>query len=360
MNITGIEVIRHNPGVAVGVVVGEKLAVNPGDTVRVHMTVDYRGLAIDGAIWTAIGWQVGVVIPEFIEVFNSRTPVHFDESLDFVTYEIDCDVPITNISGYEIEFGLYGNVLDMYAKVIEVPGPDIFTPIYEDIIEWGKPIEEYELIQHTIYPYAYVYDGDVEITTATFRIDPFAPSAWAAKKLADSVASEAAKNGSRVIELKAYVDTSPLLWTDIMIELTATPIGGVTAAGVGAIGIPLWASILIIALAVIGVIVAITLAVKTITGLFQHKPLSEEIKKTWSRESLIAVIGDFEVKLEQTPTPPEALEAMSDQELRDYCNTLGEEIVPPEVSWLPLVLVGGACVLGAGAAIALAPRRKKE
>ncbi|GAI81087.1 unnamed protein product, partial [marine sediment metagenome] len=127
MNITGVEVIRRNSGVALGVVAGEKLDVEVGDTVRVHMTVDYRGLAIDGAVWTAIGWQTGVIIPEFIEVFNSRTPVHFDESLDFVTYPIDCDVEITDISGYLIEFGLYGNVLDLYAKIMEVPGPDIFT-----------------------------------------------------------------------------------------------------------------------------------------------------------------------------------------------------------------------------------------
>ncbi|GAI56074.1 unnamed protein product, partial [marine sediment metagenome] len=227
-----------------------------------------------------------------------------------------------------------GTILDMYAKIMEVPGPDVFTPFYIGVIEWTKPIEEYELIQHTIYPYAYVYDGDVEITTATFRIDPFTPSAWAAEKLADSVASEAAKKGSRVIELKVYVDTGPLLWTDIMIELTATPIGGVTAAGVGAIGIPLWASVLIIALAVIGVIVAITLAAKTIAGLFQHKALTPALKEPMSRKTLIGLINDYEVKLEETkpeftPKPPEEIEAMSDDELRDYCDQLAEWIAPP-------------------------------
>ena len=230
----------------------------------------------------------------------------------------------------------------------------------DDIFITGD--KEFELIQHTIYPYAYVYDGDVEVTSATFRIDPFTPSAWAAKKLADSVASEAAKNGSKVIELKASVDTSPLLWTDIKVELTATPIGGVTAAGVGAIGlIPIWASILIIALAVIGVIVALTILVKTIAGLFQHKALSEEIKVTWSRETLISVIGDFEEKLELTPTPPGDLEEKSDQELRDYCNQLAEEIVPAGagIPWALVAVGGGLAVLGVGAAIALAPRKKE-
>ncbi|GAI18884.1 unnamed protein product, partial [marine sediment metagenome] len=116
MNITGIEVIKRNPSVAaMGVVAGETLPVNVGDTVRVHLTVDHRGPETDGAIWTAIGWQVGILIKEFIEVFSKRTPVHFDASEDFVTYQIDCDVPITDITGFSIEFGLYGNILDMYA-----------------------------------------------------------------------------------------------------------------------------------------------------------------------------------------------------------------------------------------------------
>ncbi|GAJ24545.1 unnamed protein product, partial [marine sediment metagenome] len=142
MTITGIEVIRRNPGMAaIRVPVGETLPISVGDTVRVHMTVDYRGLAVDGAIWTAIGWQVGVIIPEFVEVFNSRTPVHFDESLEFITYEIDCDVPITDISGYFIEFGYYGNVLDMYAKIMEVPGPDIFTDKYMGAFEVAEEVE---------------------------------------------------------------------------------------------------------------------------------------------------------------------------------------------------------------------------
>ncbi|GAI98343.1 unnamed protein product, partial [marine sediment metagenome] len=92
----------------------------------------------------------------------------------------------------------------------------------------------YNLIQHTIYHFAYIYDGDDEVTTATFRIDPFTPSAWATEKLAEKVKTEAEKMGSRVLELKAYADTRPLLWSDIKIDLKATPIGGVTAASVGA------------------------------------------------------------------------------------------------------------------------------
>jgi len=358
MVITGIEVIRGNPGATIGVVVGEKLPVAVGDTVRVHMTVDYRGPAIDGTVWTAIGWQVGIVIPEFIEVFNSPTPVHFDESADYVTYPIDCDVPITDISGFMIEFGLYGNVLDMYAKIMEVPGPDIFTPTYSGVIEVEVEVPpKVELLQHTIYPYAYVYDGDIEVTTATFQTDPLTPADWAAEKFAEAVANEVEKEGGRVIELKVYVDKAPLLWTNFRIEASSTPLGGAVGVGI-AVGIPIWAAILIAALAIAFLIAVITWSIKTITETFTHKPISEEIKKAMSREALTILANDFEEKLERTQTPPEELEQMSDQELRDYCDQLAEAITPPEVAWLPLAIVGGLGVLGIGAAIALAARRE--
>ena len=91
------------------------------------------------------------------------------------------------------------------------------------------------------------------------------------------------------------------------------------------------------------------------------EPLSPEIKEAWSRGTLIGTINDFEVKLERTPTPPEEFEEMSDQELRDYCDQLAEQIVPPEVSWLPLAILGGLGLLGVGgAAVAFAMAKPKE
>jgi len=220
------------------------------------------------------------------------------------------------------------------------------------VVTEAPPTEE--LIQHTIYPYAYVYDGDVEATVATFRTDPFTPSAWAARRFADALEDEVAKAGGQVLEMQVYVDTTPLLWTDFRIEVTSTPLEG--SVGVG-VGIAFWALIIIAALAIIAVIVAITLSVKTIVSLFTRKPLNEEIKKTWSRGTLISIIGDFEVKLERIPTPPEELEGMSDQELRDYCDQMAEAIVPPEVEWVPLVVVAGIALLGVGAATVFVLRK---
>ena len=375
MNITGIEVIRRNPGIAIGVVteekrpvavgalVGEKLPVAVGDTVRVHMTVDYRGLAMDGAIWTAIGWQVGVVIREFIEGFNSRTPVHFDESEDFVTYPIVCDVDVTDISGFLIEFGLYGNVLDMYAKIMEVPGPDIFTDINMGFIEVViEAPPQVELIQHTIYDFAYIYEGDEEMTTSTFKTDPFTPSAWMADKFANKLEEEVRARGGHPLEVKVYVDKTPLLWTNFRIEVSSTPIGGVAEASPGiAFGIPIWAAILIACLAITLVIVVATLAFKTVMAEFKRKPGLEDVKPAWGKEALILDIQDAEEYWERPLTPVETLEGMSEEELRVHLDKIAEEEVPPvEISpWVALALVGGLGILGVGVAVALAARRKE-
>ncbi|GAH93350.1 unnamed protein product, partial [marine sediment metagenome] len=70
-----------------------------------------------------------------------------------------------------------------------------------------------------------------------------------------------------------------------------------------------------------------------------------DIKPTWSRETLTKTINDTEDFLEYPLTPPEELEAMSDEDLRHYLNALGEAVVPPVLDMWPLILLG---VLGAG------------
>ena len=54
MNVTGIEVIRRELGVAVGVVAGEKIELTYGDTLRVNVSFDYRGLAGAATLYGAI------------------------------------------------------------------------------------------------------------------------------------------------------------------------------------------------------------------------------------------------------------------------------------------------------------------
>ncbi len=344
--------------------VDEQLMVNPGQTATVHMTVDYRGKAIDGSIYTAMGWQVGIVIPEFYETFNSLTPVHFDASYDFTTYEFDCDVDILTLR--PAEELLYGTLLDMYAKIVGVPGPDIYTPFYTGVIAWGKPIEEYELIQHTVSHFAYIYDGDNETTIVTLKTDPFKPADWVPEKFISELEREARESGVRVLETKVYVDTSPLFWTDYRIEVTSTPSGEVTGVGVG-IHIPgIIVNIILFALAIAFGIFVISWAVKQFLGVFERKVGLEDMKPTWGKEALILDIKDTEGwlkkegRLEQPVTPAETLEGMSEAELREHLDKLGEKVVPPglEIPWA-LVAVGGLGVLGVGAAVALAARRKE-
>ena len=222
--------------------------------------------------------------------------------------------------------------------------------------------EEYELIQHTIFPYAYIYDGDVEVTTATFKTDPFTPPDWMGDKFASKLEEEVRARGGRPIEVKVYADTTPLLWTNFRVEVTGTPLGGAVEAAPGvSVGIPVWLAIILVCLAIIAVIIVVTLAIKTITEMFKHKPGLEDVKPGWGKETLMGTIHDSEEYWERPLTPLETLEGMSEQELRDHLDQIAEEEVKPEFPW-PLVIVGGVCALAAIglAAYGAAPRRKKE
>ncbi|GAI64173.1 unnamed protein product, partial [marine sediment metagenome] len=171
---------------------------------------------------------------------------------------------------------------------------------------------EYELIQHTIYHFAYIYDDDVEVNIATFKIDPFTPSAWMADKFADALESEAREKGARVLETKVYVDTTPLLWTNIRIEVTGTPLGGEVGRGI-AVGIAPWLAIILVCLAIIAVIIVATLAFDHWMEKFKKKPGLEDVKLAWGKEALVLDIQDAEGYWERSPTPIETLEGMSER-----------------------------------------------
>ena len=59
-------------------------------------------------------------------------------------------------------------------------------------------------------------------------------------------------------------------------------------------------------------------------------------------------------------TPPETLDGMSDQELRDLLNRLLAEEAPPISPWGILALVGGLGVLGVGAVMAFGMAKPAE
>ena len=349
MNVTGIEVIRRELGVAVGVVAGEKVELTYGDTLRVKVSFDYRGLAGEVTLYGAIGNR-GVWV--FDEILHNEASIDLPRSpADFTPRVASVDIPITP----DID---PGTDYDLYCKIKEYP--EAGMPEVDDVIDIVGIPPEYELIQHTISHFAYIYDGDVEVNTATFKIDPFTPSAWAAKKFADALESEARKEGGRVLETKVYVDTTPLLWTNIRIEVTGTPLGGEVGRGI-AVGIAPWLAIILVCLAIIAVIVVATLAFKAIMAEFKKKPGLEDMKPAWGKEALILDIQDAEEHWERPLTPVETLEGMSEEELRELLDQIAEEEVAPEVSpWGVLALVGGLGVVGIGAALALSAARPRK
>ncbi|GAJ02498.1 unnamed protein product, partial [marine sediment metagenome] len=102
------------------------------------------------------------------------------------------------------------------------------------------------------------------------------------QKFADALESEAREKGANVLETKVYVDTTPLLWTDIRIEVIGTPLGGAVGTALGiAVGIPIWLAIILVCLAITAVIVAATLAFKTVMEAFKKKPGLEDVKPAW-------------------------------------------------------------------------------
>jgi len=341
VNITGIEVIKRNPSVAaIGVVAGEKIELTYGDTLRVNVSFDYRGLAGTATLYGAIGNR-GIF--GFDEILHNEVSIDLPESLmDFTPVKRSVDIPITD----DID---PGPDYDLYVKIKE--HPEAGMPEVDDVIDIVGIPPEYELIQHTIYHFAYIYDGDVEVTTATFKTDPFTPSAWLGEKFASKLEEEVRARGGRPLEVKVYVDKTPLLWTDFRIEIISTPIGGVTEAAPGiAVGIPVWLAIILVCLAFVAVIVALTLAFTTVWDRIHPKPGLEEVKVAWKKEALILDIQDAEEYWERPPTPVETLEGMSEAELRDLLDQIAEEEVPtvPE-EWLPLIMLGILGVGGLGA-----------
>ena len=341
MQISGIQVLRQATAMPIGVDPGQKLEVEVGDTVRVSVSLEYQGKAKSVTLYAALGKKI---LGIFDEIIHSQSNLNLPDSpLEFSLVEGSVDIPIKGISS-----GSY----DLYCKLKEQPGAGM--PELNDVID----VISFELVQQTVYPFSYIYDGDSEIAEFRCKTDPIIPAQWAAERIAGAVKDKVEEAGGQVLKLTVWADISPLLWTNFKVEVESTPLpaeGTAMATGV----LPLWAAILIAAFAIAFVVAVITWSIKTIAGIFKHAPISEEIKLTWSRETLIGAIQDFEVYLDRSPTPVDELEAMSDQGLRDYCDELAEVIVPPGgVSWLPWAIIGGVAVVGAGAAVALSQRKK--
>lgn len=101
-----------------------KLTVMLGDTVRVTLQFDYRGEAIQGQIHVAFG-KKGLTFDEDSGKWKD-VPISLGPDSDWQTYTVTADVYMG---------GSPGTDLDLYAKIMSVPGPDIYTPFYIDILD---------------------------------------------------------------------------------------------------------------------------------------------------------------------------------------------------------------------------------
>jgi len=83
---------------------GEKIQVTWGDKVRVKATIQYRGAALDDYFYAAIGNKRLFV---FDEILNAQTAIHFAQSQNFVTYNLQVDIPITTAISAGTDYDLY-------------------------------------------------------------------------------------------------------------------------------------------------------------------------------------------------------------------------------------------------------------
>jgi len=306
---------------------GQKIELTYGDSLRVTTSFKYRSSSdITVTIYGAIGnRRLGV----FDEIIPSESePIKLLKASEFTPATGTVDIPITgDISP--------GEGYDILCKIKEFP--DVSDEV-DDVITITGLKPTFELLEETIYPYAYIYEGPCEVSTFTFKSDPFTPASWISGLLAKHVEKKVREAGGQVLEMRVYVDKSPLLWTDWQIEVV-----GISPSGISAqIGIAWWAVAILAALA-IALIIVLTWSIKTIVSTFKRNPALEDVKVGWDKETLIQTIQDSEKYWKRPQTPKETLEGMSEEELREYLDKIAEEEVPTGgIPW-------GWIAVGAGA-----------
>lgn len=323
---------RKTIAAPVSVAPPNKLVLQYGDTVRISIRFEYQGpsgtVKIHGAIGTKgwAGFDEVLMNERVIDVPNSPT-----------TYAVvNGYVDITVGSSIEA-----GTDYDLYAKINEHPS---IADTVEDCIDITGLKPTYSLVYEKDYPFAWLYKGEAQGMIAEYRISPFDGSVLKGEEFAAALRDQIIAQGGHILSVKAYADISPLLWTDIRVEIEYVPpetiAGRISFAWVPVI------QIVILALAAIGITVALTLLIKEVVRIFNPKPDLEAAKQGWSKPTMIDAIQEMQEYYNLPVTPNEQLEAMSETEVRDYLDEVAEENVPMGTNWLPVVLIaGGALVL---------------
>jgi len=365
MNITSIEVAR--PGVAaIGVLPGERIELTYGDTLKVNVSFDYRGLARETILEGAIG-KLHRFPTDWLEVLlKSGTTIDIPESFEFTTYERSVEIPITSDIDPGTDYDLSVSLLDYR---------EAGHPTEVDVIDIVGIPPTFDLIQHTIHPASYVWEGEEEVCIIEFPLTPeqIPFTQWGGLKLADIFASTVEAEGNSLLEVKVWEDTTPIFWTNYRVEIKAAVASeeqGVAApvwpwlVAIGAVLVSLpWKAIIVGSLSVLGIWIVGWVIEKLIKAVDRviHKPpaLTDEIIEGLGREDLIPMIL-YKAPRVEYEVSPEELEAMSDDGLRALLMELRDRQAREEIEWWPLVIIGGVAVLGVGAAaVALAARPKE-
>lgn len=103
------------------------------------------------------------------------------------------------------------------------------------------------------------YRGHAERCAYTFSLTPeqVPGTRWTAQKVIDAHNEELAKQGSKILELRMWEDTSPMWHTDYKVEIVAT-------------ASPLWWNIIIVGVLAILVIIAIYFVIQKVDDITEY------------------------------------------------------------------------------------------
>ena len=110
------------------------LTVRPGDTIRVTSEFDYIGPPITGKFYTAL------YRPTFIDPHDEIAKGDKAFSIP------DSPAPGKHVSAYvdiRVPDGYAGTDFGLYTKLIGIPGADIFSPFYDNVIEIVGVVPEF-------------------------------------------------------------------------------------------------------------------------------------------------------------------------------------------------------------------------
>lgn len=128
----GIERLVAPPGV---------LAVTPGDTIRVTTEFDYLGPAVSGKLYTALYHP---------SIYDPHDEIAHGEK----SFSIPDSPTVKHMTGYTdiaVPSGFSGSDFGLYTKIVGVPGPDIFSPYYDNVIEIIAAVPEFTNLEITSY-----------------------------------------------------------------------------------------------------------------------------------------------------------------------------------------------------------------